>query len=135
MHDWYVTTGTYKIQIGTSAAAIVLEKEVTVTSTAVPKTKFTVNSPLGDLMAHPVAKNILMQAMAPMMSGMGMNASDVSEGSDIMSAEAMQAMAAAMPLRALLSFSPDAKIEQMEQLVAAVNQAVENAGSLGHAQS
>ena len=127
MHDWHVTTGAYKIQIGASAADIVLEKEVTVISTTIPKTKFTVNSPMGDLMAHPAAKEILMQAMAPMMSGMGVSSSDVSEGSDIMSAEAMQAMVTAMPLRALLSFSPDAKIEQMEQLVAAINQAVESA--------
>ena len=33
----------------------------------------------------------------------------------------------AMPLRAMVSFSPDATIEQMEQLIGAINQAIENA--------
>ena len=127
IHDWYVTSGTYKLQVGTCASDMVLEKEVTVTSTAVPKVRFTVNSPMGDMMKHPVAGQVLMQAMAPMMGSMGVNKDEMSEGSDIMSAEAMQAMAAAMPLRALLSFSPDAKLEQMEQLVNAINQAIENA--------
>lgn len=122
-----MTSGTYKIQAGTSASEIVLEQEVTVTSMAVPKVSFTVNFPMGDMMKHPVAGQVLMQAMAPMMGSMGVNESEMSEGSDIMSAEAMQAMAAAMPLRAMLSFSPDAKMEQMEQLVSAINQAIENA--------
>ena len=44
-----------------------------------------------------------------------------------LSQEAMMATGMAMPLRAMVSFAPDASIEQMEQLIAAINNAIENA--------
>ena len=43
----------------------------------------------------------------------------------VVSDEMAAATTMAMPLRAMLSFSPDTKLEQLEQLVAAVNMAIE----------
>lgn len=121
-HDWYAPTGEYQIQIGISAAEIVLEKTVKVNSTTVLKPHFDMNTALGDMMKHPVAMGVLQQAMGAMMAGA--NVSDSGEES-VLSKEAMAATAAAMPLRSLLSFSPEAKAEQLEQLVAAINMAIE----------
>ena len=131
IHDWYVPSGVYQIQVGTSAADIVAEKAVNVTSTRMLKPKFTVNTAMGDIMAHPVGKAVLMQVMGAMMGGEQSAAisgeGDVEGDGNALSQEAMMATGMAMPLRAMVSFSPDATIEQMEQLIAAINQAIENA--------
>ncbi len=131
IHDWYVPSGTYRIQVGTSAANIVAEKPVDVTSTRMLKPKFTVNTALGEIMAHPVGKQVLMQVMGPMMGGDKAAAlggeGDVASDDNALSQEAMMATGMAMPLRAMVSFAPDASIEQMEQLIAAINNAIENA--------
>lgn len=121
-HDWYVPTGDYRIQMGISAAEIVLEKTVKVNSTKVLKPHFDINTPLGDMMKHPVAMGVLQQTMGAMLAGA--DAQDAGEES-VLNKEAMAATAAAMPLRSLLSFSPDAKAEQLEQLVAGINMAIE----------
>ena len=52
---------------------------------------------------------------------------DVASDDNALSQEAMMATGMAMPLRAMVSFAPDASIEQMEQLIAAINNAIENA--------
>ena len=82
-------------------------------------------------MAHPVGKAVLMQVMGAMMGGEQSAAlsgeGDVEGDGNALSQEAMMATGMAMPLRAMVSFSPDATIEQMEQLIAAINQAIENA--------
>ena len=95
------------------------------------KPKFTVNTALGEIMAHPVGKQVLMQVMGPMMGGDKAAAlggeGDVASDDNALSQEAMMATGMAMPLRAMVSFAPDASIEQMEQLIAAINNAIENA--------
>lgn len=121
-HDWYAPTGDYRIQIGISAAEIALEKKVKVNSTTVLKLHFDINTALGDMMKHPVAMGVLQQAMGAMLAGA--DAQDTGEES-VLNKEAMAATAAAMPLRSLLSFSPEAKVEQLEQLVAGINMAIE----------
>lgn len=121
-HDWYAPTGEYRIQIGISAAEIALEKTVKVNSTTVLKPHFDINTALGDMMKHPVAMGVLQQAMGAMLADADVQ--DTGEES-VLSKEAMAATAAAMPLRSLLSFSPEAKAEQLEQLVAGINMAIE----------
>lgn len=131
IHDWYVPSGVYQVQVGTSAANIVAEKPIDVTSTRMLKPKFTVNTAMGEIMAHPVGKQVLMQVMGPMMGGDKAAAlsgeGEVASEDNALSQEAMMATGMAMPLRAMVSFSPDATIEQMEQLIGAINQAIENA--------
>ncbi len=131
IHDWYVPSGVYQVQVGTSAANIVAEKPIDVTSMRMLKPKFTVNTAMGEIMAHPVGKQVLMQVMGPMMGGDKAAAlsgeGEVASEDNALSQEAMMATGMAMPLRAMVSFSPDATIEQMEQLIGAINQAIENA--------
>ena len=67
IHDWYVPDGAYKIQIGRSAAEIVAEETVNIFSTIILKPHFTINSPMGDMLQHPVAAPVLKEAMAELM--------------------------------------------------------------------
>lgn len=127
IHDWYAPTDEYRIQIGKSISEIVLEDKIKVTSTMIRKTKFTLNSAIGDMMENPIAKGILQNVLGQMTGHSEKESKDESGDNGVMSEKAVNATAGAMPLRSLLSFSPDTKREQVEQLIAGINQAIENA--------
>ena len=122
--DWYVPEGVYKIQIGANAAEILLEQPVGVRNAVPPRPDFTVNTPIGEILAHPVGKAVLEQAMGEAMRMFAGVASSNQEEPGIMSDAMATATMTSMPLRALLSFSPEVKLSQLEQLVGAVNQAI-----------
>lgn len=124
IHDWYVETGSYEIQIGTSAESIILEKSIKVESTTIIPRIFDLNSTMGEIMADPKGKAIMENAMGAMYAGTGAKEmmDSAQQGSDAISSEMMAATAEAMPLRQLLSFIPGIKRESLEQLVAALNQ-------------
>ena len=124
MHDWFVPAGCYHIEICANAQEVLLEEKVMIKNAVPPKAVFTVNTPMGDIMAHPVGKQILDQALGSVMSMFDAARSDDEEEPGVMSDEMAAATAAAMPLRSMLSFSSDAKLEQLEQLVRAINQAI-----------
>ena len=71
IHDWFVSTGVYQIQIGTDAENIVLEVPIQITGTTVIKPVFNLNSTLGELMMHPIAGNIVKKAIGSMMAPAG----------------------------------------------------------------
>ena len=119
IHDWYAATGIYKIQIGLSASEIVCEKEVKVISTNTVKPVYTVNSPMGDIMKHPAAAQILAQ-MIGAAGGNADQASSENEG-EVISKEALAASAQMTTLRSMVYFVPDADIDQMQQLVDIIN--------------
>ena len=58
IHDWFVESGAYEIQIGTSASEIVLSKEIHVESEKVIPKVYTVNSTFGEVMADPKARAV-----------------------------------------------------------------------------
>ncbi|MFV0466389.1 MAG: glycoside hydrolase family 3 C-terminal domain-containing protein [Lachnospiraceae bacterium] len=124
IHDWYVPEGEYQIQIGKSASEIILSSNVMVHSSIERKPVFTLNSAIGDIMANPKASAIMGQVMAAMMPGTAEEAAQQDEGGAL-TAEAMQATAASMPIRSFLSFSETVKREQLEQLIDTINQAVQ----------
>ncbi len=125
IHDWQVPDGIYKIQIGKNARDILLETPVRVASAVPVRVHFTINTPLGDMMVHPAAKAVLEQALGPVMAMFHPDQKADGDEPGVVSDEMAAATTMAMPLRAMLSFSPDTKLEQLEQLVAAVNMAIE----------
>ncbi len=122
IHDWLAATGNYKIQIGTDADTMVLEQTIAVTATNAPKPHFTINSAMGDLMKNPVGAQILGQIMGGMSEDISANAGDDEDAA--MSSEAAEVTGQAMPLRSLLSFSDQVKVDQIEGIIAAINAAL-----------
>lgn len=129
IHDWYVPDGTYEIQIAKSASEILMKKEITVTSTRLLKPHFTINSPMGDMLSHPTAAPVLKAAMAELMGKerAARMESSQSDESGALNSQAMEASMMATPMRSMISFSPDAKKNQIEKLIQRINDAVEHA--------
>ncbi|MDE6052924.1 MAG: glycoside hydrolase family 3 C-terminal domain-containing protein, partial [Lachnospiraceae bacterium] len=124
IHDWYVPSGRYEIQIGTSAHDIVAAAFVKIHCTAADKPFFTVNTPLGDIMAHPVGAQVFKQILDAMGNNIGTDGEEQEQSGGMLSQEAMDVSAAAMPPRALLSFVPELRIEQIQQMIDAINAAI-----------
>lgn len=115
IHDWYVETGDYQIQIASNVNDILLDATVKLETTQTIKQVFTADSVMGDIFADPHASH----ALAEMMGG-DMSASQ--NGNDAVSDQMIEAMMANMPLRALLSFTPDLDADALEGMVSLLNQ-------------
>ena len=117
-HDWIAESGEYAVAIGRNSRDLVLCAPVKVESTAVIRRTFDLNSTFGDIMADPKGAAIIGQ----MMQQMGAGAQAEENTGSAMSAEAMQAMLAYMPLRGLAMMGGDqVKPEMLDQLLAALN--------------
>ncbi len=122
IHNWYVETGAYGVEIGRNAQEMVVSAEVTVNSeTVIPKV-YTLNSTMGQIMADPKGRAILEQA-TQMMGGGAAEMAEAQENdeSGVMNEEMYAAMMEGMPLRQLLSFVPGVTKDALLQLVAALN--------------
>ena len=108
------------IQIGKSVSDILLEQELSLESTTVIKRSYHLNSPMGDIMSDPVTMRILGEAMGQMMGGKSFF--DQPAGDSAVNTESIQTMMDGMPLRALMSYMPHIKLEQLEQLLDKLNQ-------------
>lgn len=121
LHDWYVESGIYEIQVGKNAEEVLLYASILVEGTRKIKKTYTLNTCMGELMRDEKAKAVFSQ----MMSG-NQQAAEMAEAnqdtSGAVSAEMMAAMMNDMPLRQLLSFVPGMTREALEQILAAVNQ-------------
>lgn len=121
IHDWYVESGVYEIQAGKNAEEVLLRTQIQIEGTQKIEKTYTLNTCMGELMRDEKAKDILNQ----MMSG-NQQAAEMAEAnqdtSGAINAEMMAAMMNDMPLRQLLSFVPGMTRENLEQLLAAVNQ-------------
>ncbi len=123
LHDWHVESGVFGIQIGRDSRNIVLEKDITVTSTtSVPKV-FTRNSITMDIMQSPKA----LAALKPMLDGLSQMLSGDAEPKEptegAASNEMMQAMLGYLPLRSMASFAGGAISEQqLNDLIQAMNE-------------
>lgn len=119
LHDWQVETGEYRLEIGSSVEDIRLTDQVKVTSTVRVPVTFDLNSTMGDIFADPqagpVLQNIMQQATPADMQQPDKDAA--------VSQKMMQAMMESMPLRQLVSFVPGITLEQVQQMIAALNQA------------
>lgn len=122
IHDWFVESGAYEIQIGKSASDIVLSREIKVESEKVIPKIYTVNSAFGEVMADPKGRAVF-EAMSQEMNVAASMASmaDSQGGEGVISKEMIEAMMEGMPLRSIMMFVPGIKPEMLEKLIEALN--------------
>ena len=116
IHDWFVVSGNYEIQIGRNASDTVLAQCVTVTGTKALPRRYTADSIIMDLDEKALVK--LQSGMAAMQSVLG-GGDAQPEGA--ISAEMMMAMMRYMPLRSLMSFG-GMTLETLDSMVEQINQ-------------
>ncbi len=110
LHDWYVETGDFTIEVGQSSRAIDVRGTVHVTGTAMVKKHFTKDSIFMDIMSDPAA----MQVVKPLLDGMGqMFGGGGSDGDSAITDDMGAAMVKYMPLRNVVSFSGGAVSEDV----------------------
>ncbi len=121
IHDWYVETGDYEIQIAKSAREVELVQKARVeSSVTIPKT-YTLNTTMGELFRDPKAQPILEKMN--LNKGQASSQADHASGdTGAVTAELKAAMMNDMPLCALLNFSPDLKKETLQGIIDMLNQ-------------
>ena len=117
---WVVEGGVYTVEVGASSRDIRSTVSVDVDGDPV-RQELTMNSSVGDLMAHPVAGPIVQQALGGLMGGLG---GDAAAASMMPNDEAVQKMMASFPVGRLAGFPGlPVSFEQIEQLIAMANAA------------
>lgn len=106
LKDWHVETGDFEIMVGKSSREIILKENVHVESTVTIKKILTINSTFGDLMAHPVGREV-MKAMSP--------ASPESNGAAEALGAGYEEMFMGTPFRNAIAMSNGAFTEEMLQ--------------------
>ena len=113
IHDWFVESGEFSIEVGDSSACLPLKATVTVESTQKLPAHYDMNSIVMDLMKDPKAKEVIM----PLVHGASAIFGDGEGGSDAaneaVSEEMTMAMMQYMPLRSMLGFSNGAVTGEM----------------------
>lgn len=122
IHDWFVESGVYEIQIGKSSSEIVLSSEIYVEGEKeIPKV-YTINTAFGEVMKDTKARGILESLGKEMNLEASMAAMAEGQGGDgVISKEMLSAMLEGMPLRSIMMFVPGVKPEMIEKLVEALN--------------
>ncbi|ALX66316.1 glycoside hydrolase family 3 C-terminal domain-containing protein [Microbacterium sp. XT11] len=114
-----VEGGEYTVHVAASSRDIRSSARVTVQGDEV-RLPLTMNSSIGDVVAHPVAGPIVMGALGGLMGEL--TGADSSAASMMPNDEAMQKMMASFPIGRLVGFPGiDATYEQIEQLLAEAN--------------
>lgn len=117
IHDWYVETGEYAVEIGASSRDIRLEGSVQVQGTVEIPMTFTYESAVGDLLGTAKGRAFLEQMTAQS------NQKAIQEDTEAMgegSAKMAQRMMFEMPLRSIVSFGR-MTMEQLDGLLAMLN--------------
>ncbi|MHC9046497.1 glycoside hydrolase family 3 C-terminal domain-containing protein [Microbacterium saperdae] len=119
---WVVEGGAYAVEVAASSRDIRSSVSVEVAGDDVQQ-DLTMNSSVGDVLAHPVAGPIVMGALGGFMSEL--SGADSSAASMIPDDDAMQKMMASFPIGRLVGFpGVEVTYEQVEQLIAAANAGV-----------
>ena len=115
---WVVEGGAYVVEVAASSRDIRSTASVEVAGDEVHQ-ELTMNSSVGDLMAHPIAGPIVQQALGVLMGGLG---GDAAAASMMPNDDAVQKMMASFPVGRLAGFPGlPVSFEQIEQLIAAAN--------------
>lgn len=115
--DWCVESGTYQVQIGTSAHDIVLQADVSLECTTPVKTVYHLNSTLGDLMVDPDKAEVVERLKKQIFEKMGIVTEENAENMDeAINPEMQMAMMKYLPIRAMRSFYGVAEEELLEML-------------------
>lgn len=105
LHDWYVESGDFTIEIGQSSRQIDVSTTVQVDSTASLPRHYTMDSIVMDLLADPKAAALIQPMMKSIMSGLNPEGDQGSDAArEAISEEMNLAMIQYMPLRGALSF-------------------------------
>jgi beta-glucosidase len=116
---WVVEGGEYAVDVAASSRDIRSSVSVEVAGDEV-RIPLTMNSSVGDVLAHPVAGPIVMGALGGFMEEL--SGADSSAASMIPNDDAMQKMMASFPIGRLVGFpGVDVTYDQVEQLIAAAN--------------
>ena len=124
IHDWYVETGAFTIEVGSSSRDLPLKGTVEVESTTELPRHYTLDSIFMDIMADPKAKKILepviRNSMAVLAPDEGREQTEAAK--EAISEDMNMAMMNYMPLRGMFSFG-DGGIsrEELEEMLAKVN--------------
>ena len=122
IHDWYVESGVFDVEIGVSSRDIVLRCAVTVEGTAALPARFTVDSIFSDLMKNPKAVSVLRPILDAMTKQMQSMAGSSEGARSAISAEMVQAMLNNLPLRGVVSFAGGrVTYEQLQTLIDQIN--------------
>ena len=125
IHDWFMESGSYEIQIGKSAQEILLKKEVQVrTGRKLPRS-YTLNSTLGEVMKDEQGQSLLGEVLgytAGQAEDMDAITAKSEDGSQMMNQEMLEAMMGGMPLRQMMSFIPGIKKENLTELIKMLNE-------------
>lgn len=125
IHDWFMESGSYEIQIGKSAQEILLKKEVQVrTGRKLPRS-YTLNSTLGEVMKDEQGQRLLGEVLgytAGQAEDMDAITAKSEDGSQMMNQEMLEAMMGGMPLRQMMSFIPGIKKENLTELIKMLNE-------------
>ncbi|MGJ0390968.1 glycoside hydrolase family 3 C-terminal domain-containing protein [Microbacterium sp. CGR1] len=117
-----VESGEYRVEVAASSRDIRSSSTVSVEGDVV-SLPLTMNSSIGDVVAHPVAGPIAMAALGGLMDGL--TGADSSAASMMPNDEAMEKMMASFPIGRLIGFpGVDVTYEQIEQLLAGANAGV-----------
>ena len=125
IHDWYVESGTFSVEIGHSSRNIALQAKVHVQSTMELPRHYTMDSIFMDLLADPKATNILKPLLDSMREVFEPAPAEESTeaAKEAISDEMSLAMLNYMPLRGILSFGGDENTARMlEQILEQLNQ-------------
>jgi beta-glucosidase len=124
IHDWYVETGAFTIEVGSSSRDLPLKGTVEVESTTELPRHYTLDSIFMDIMADPKAKKILepviRNSMAVLAPDEGREQTEAAK--EAISEDMNMAMMNYMPLRGMFSFG-DGGIsrEELEEMLAKLN--------------
>lgn len=119
---WIVESGEYTVDVAASSRDIRSSARVEVDGDVV-SLPLTMNSSIGDVVAHPVAGPIVMGALGGFMGDL--TGADSSAASMMPNDEAMEKMMASFPIGRLIGFpGVDVTHEQVEQLLAGANAGV-----------
>lgn len=122
LHDWFVESGAYEIQIGKSASEMILSATLQIEGEKIIPKTFTLNSTFGEVMANPKGR-IILETMGKEMnikSGMAAMA-DGQGGEGVISQEMMAAMMEGMPLRSITMLVPEIPRTKLEKLIEDLN--------------
>lgn len=110
--DWHVESGDFAILVGPSSKITPLRANVHVQSTVTLKVRYTLNSPISDVMQHPVAAKELAPAVENMMA--------MFSSTNLFAADAAQEMGESLTLKMLMIFGGITPGD-VENLLAAMN--------------
>ena len=126
IHDWFVETGVFDIQICRNASEVILSAPVTVESTRTLPLQVTDDTIFMDLAKYPEKLKIMAQLQAGMQSALAPENSgeESSAASEAITEDMNQAMMQYMPLRGILSFAAGTVThETLNQFIDAMNAA------------